>query len=161
MKLVVIIAAILSMAGCSTFKPIPENYTGPTATIKDSYATKQSNKAHYFTLNGVDGNYISNSFGATRSANSGRGAAFDPVMSERQVLTKQQTFTIAGFVFFPTDAQLLFGDTLKVSGDIFFAPKEGETYVVKGTVSEALSVVWLEDSEGNLVKEKISKTHNR
>jgi len=161
MKLVVILAAVLTMAGCSTFKPVPENYTGPIATVKDSYANKQSTKAHFFTLNGVDGNYISNSFGATRGANYGRGSSFDPVISEREILPKQQTFTIAGYVFYPTDAQLLFGDTLNVSGDILFAPKEGETYIVKGTVSEALSEVWLEDSEGNLVKEKITKTHSQ
>ncbi|MBD8513513.1 hypothetical protein IFO68_12610 [Photobacterium sp. CAU 1568] len=159
MKAVLIFIVFVSMAGCASFMPVPENYNGPTATIKDSYSNKQSTTAHFFTLQKIDGNYVSNSFGATRSANYGSGAAFEPEITVREVLPKEQIFTITGYIFFPTDAQLLFGDNLAVRGDLQFSPEAGETYVVKGTVSEKVSEVWLEDSEGDIVGQKFSKTH--
>ncbi|MDF1819774.1 MAG: hypothetical protein P1U54_14130 [Immundisolibacteraceae bacterium] len=160
MRLISLFGMLLMLSGCSTFTPLPENYNGPTAKIKDSYSNRQATKAHYFTLDKIDGNDVANSFGETRSANYGRGAAFDPVISEREVLPKMQTFTISGYVFFPTDVQLLFGDTLSVTGDIHFSPEEGESYVVTGRVGDGRSEVWLEDSAGNVVLKKFSTKHD-
>ena len=159
MRAFLISVVMITLAGCATYKPVPDGYSGPTASIKDTYVNKTATSAHYFELNKVNGKYVSSSFGETRGRNYGRGMIFDPVMVEREVLPEEQVFTIVGHVFFPTDAQLLFGNTLKVEGTVKFVPEAGETYLVRGSISESISEVWIENSRGKIVGEKISKVH--
>jgi len=154
-----ILMVMISVSGCATFEPVPEGYQGPTATIKDTYSNKTATFAHYFELDKVNGNQIAGSFGETRSKNYGRGTYFEPAMVERKILPEEQVLSISGYVFFPTDAQLLFGDLLEVKGEFTFTPKADETYLVKGSINKKESEVWLEDSEGNVVSEKFHKNH--
>ena len=159
MKVGVILIVSLALSACSTFNPIPEGYTGPTAVIKDSFSEKSASNAHYFELEKVNENRISDSFGATRQKYYGQGMYFEPVMVEHEVLPERQSFTISGFVFYPTDAQLLFSNNLSVEGIVTFTPKAGETYTVSGTVIDDVSEVWLQDSSGNVIGDKFSKMH--
>jgi hypothetical protein len=114
-------------------------------------SNKANTKADYFMLTKIDDQPIENSWSETRSANYGRGMSFNPVMLSRQVLPKNQTFTIVGMVFFPTDFQSIIGDEMKVEKNITFTPKIGMTYYVKGELSKDNSKVWLEDSAGNII----------
>lgn len=160
MRTLLILVSVIALSGCATFQPVPDGYQGPTASVKDTFTDKTATTAHFFGLEKINGNYIASSFGETRSKNYGRGTYFEPVMVEREVLTEEQVFTISGYVFFPTDAQLLFGNTLEVEGEFSFTPKADETYTVKGTVSQSVSEVWLEDSKGQIVSGKFRKNHD-
>ena len=84
MKVGVILIVSLALSACSTFKPIPEGYTGPTAVIKDSFSEKSASNAHYFELEKVNENRISDSFGATRQKYYGQGMYFEPVNQIRE-----------------------------------------------------------------------------
>jgi len=161
MKTISLILMAVMLTACSTFNPVPEGYTGPTAVIKDTYSNKAALTAHYFTLLKINDNYVESSFGATRSAYYGQGAYFEPVMVEREVLPESQAFTISAYVFFPTDMQMLFGNTLTVEGTVTFSPEPGESYLVKGELNETRSEVWLENSKGDLIGEKITKKHTK
>lgn len=138
---------------------IPEGYAGPTATISDSYSNKAMSDADYFTLRKVDGKQIESSWVKTRRGNYGQGSSFTPLMVTREVLPKEQRFSIDGSVFFPTDALMLFGDKLRVTGEFNFTPEAGETYTVTGMLSWTESQVWLENSKGEKVTEVFAQKH--
>jgi hypothetical protein len=78
----VVAAFALLLAGCLTNSTLPEGYTGPTATIKDSVAADHENhgyfldkslltRADFFYVSRIDGKRVFNSLGKTAGANSG------------------------------------------------------------------------------------------
>ncbi len=143
----------LLLSSCaSIYQPIPEGYTGETAIVKDSSSNLTSTNAHYFILLKIDDKYIEHSWGKTRQENYGRGMRFTQHIVMRDVLPKSQKFTIQGLVFFPTDAQAIFGDEMSVTKEFMFTPVAGEKYMVKGELDKKSSTVWLEDSKGNIVE---------
>jgi hypothetical protein len=161
MRTLSIIALLIFFTGCATLhSPVPEGYVGPTATVSDSFSNKEATKAHYFILSKVDQKPIKTSWGKTRSDNYGQGTQFTPSIIDRPVLPKEQLLGIKGLIFFPTDAQALFGDNLAVEGEFQFTPKPGEKYIIKGTISEVVSKVWMEDSSGKKVSDVFEKKHD-
>ena len=66
-----------------------------------------------------------------------------PYLVLRDVATKEQTFTISGFVQFATDAQALFGNRMEVVKEVKFTPKENEIYSIEGELSEGGSKIWI------------------
>ena len=154
MKNLILAVPAIMISGCAVYEPVPKGYTGDTATISDSYTNLQSTKAHYFVVEEIDDNYITNSWGKTRSDNYGRGMQFTPSVVTRKVIPKRQKFTLQGLVFFPTDAQVLIGDDMEVKSELYFSPEAGKTYTVKGELSKTGSKVWLEDSSGKIIEAK-------
>ncbi len=150
-KLIILVFTLLQAACVTLHNPIPEDYVGERASISDSYSNKESTTAHFFMVDEIDGKKIEDSWGATRLANDGRGFYFKPKIVSREVMAKEQTFTIQGMVFFPTDAQALFLDDMAVTEQVRFSPAPGEKYTVRGKLSAQGSEVWLEDASGNKV----------
>lgn len=54
------------LVGCATYKPIPDGYTGPVASVTDSGRYEDGSKAQLFALTEIDSNRIMNSFWASR-----------------------------------------------------------------------------------------------
>lgn len=143
------ILLLASLGGCVSFyEPIPQGYDGETATIIDSYARKTSVDAHYFYVTKIDKKSVETSWYLTRVAHIGKGTKFSPIIKEHLVTTQEQTFSIIGHIFYPTDAQGMFSDDLTVEKNITFSPKAGELYSVKGQLSPQGSLIWIEDSSG-------------
>lgn len=151
MKLPLLPLLILILSACSVYEPVPEGYQGPTATIVDSYSNKQPTSAHYFLLERIDGKGIASSWMASKAANLGHPQDFTPNMLSREVLPNQQTFTLVGLIFFPSEVEGRFADERTVQKTITFTPKPGEAYTVRGHIDTRRSDVWLEDSKGNRV----------
>lgn len=144
------------LSGCVSFQnPVPEGYSGTTATVTDTFTNHKGSTAHFFVLTKVNGNLTEDSGYRTRVTNTGRGFNMTPDMVTRPITTEEQTLTIAGFVQFATDGQGMFGDHMLVQGDIRLIPKPNETYRITGELSKEGSSVWLEDSSGNQIGEKI------
>lgn len=161
MRTIAFIALSLFFTGCvSMYNPVPKGYTGPTAIVSDSFSNKEVTQAHYFILSKVDQKPIETSWGQTRIDNYGQGVMFTPSIIGRPILPKPQLLEIKGLIFFPTDAQLLFGDDLAVEGEFRFTPEPGEHYTVKGTISETESKVWMEDSRGKRVSKVFAKQND-
>ena len=151
MKKILPLIFVIFVSACTTYNPIPEGYSGPVANIEDTFSDDTGSSAHYFILYKMDGKMVSNSFGATRSRYVGMGAIFDPVMIDREVLPEYAEFTIHGFKYFPTDAQAMFGDSMKIEKVVTFTPKAGEKYYIKGKLGKEKSEVWIEDASGKII----------
>ena len=143
---------LVALSGCASFyEPIPQGYSGETTTVMDSYANKTSLDAHYFYVTKIDEKRVETSWYLTRVAHIGKGTMFSPIIKEHQVTTQEQTFSVIGHIFYPTDAQGLFSDDLTVEKNVTFSPKAGEVYTVKGKLSPQGSTIWIEDSSGRKV----------
>lgn len=143
------ISLLISLGGCASFyEPIPQGYSGKTARVIDSYTNKAAVDAHYFYVTRIDKQRVETSWYLTRVAYIGKGTKFSPIMKEHRVTTQQQTFSVIGHIFYPTDAQDLFSDDLTIENNVTFTPKAGEEYTVRGKLSSQGSVIWIEDSTG-------------
>ncbi|MEO7886765.1 MAG: hypothetical protein ABI893_07295 [Polaromonas sp.] len=164
MKLKLIAPAffLVALSGCASYKPVPEGYTGPVATVSDSGFAEDSRKAQLFVIDGVDGNRIANSFGASAGASYGRGFALTTSIVERQVPAKpmkvalRASHTTAAPIH--AIASQMAGTFFSVEGVVDFTPQPNGKYVVKGELKKESSSVWIEDAETQLpVTEKVVK----
>lgn len=150
MKNFVLVVLVTVLAGCASFQSaVPEGYSGPTATITDTYANHEVSKAHFYALTKVGDIRVEDSGYKTRVDNTGRGFNMTPYMVSREVTNEEQVFTIMGFVQFATDAQGMFGDHMLVTKEVLLKPDTNEKYIVSGKLSKEKSDVWIEDSMGN------------
>lgn len=101
--------------------------------------------ASIFTLTAVNGKDIDDSIMATRQASYGQGPVLSPVAVSRDVPAQPGIFKIKGETAWAAPIQAFFNKVYRVSGSINFTPTAGETYLVKGVLSDEYSAVWLED----------------
>jgi hypothetical protein len=141
------VALLLSLTGCVT-SPIPANYSGPLATIRDTAQSETSTRAQFFFLSEIDGQRVDNVLIATRKANSGRGFAQAPVSFARDIPAKAATLTLEGKIGYgaPIQEIINMGTVYTVERKITFTPESTKTYVVKGTLTADRKEVWLEDA---------------
>lgn len=153
-----IIATLLfcvALTGCAT-KLVPDDFAGPTATLRDSNVPDSIKKADFFYAGQVDGKTIQNTFSRTVERNSGLGLYMKTVSHERRVPIKKMTVRLEGRTHYAAPILALFGDeTYNVSGEVTFQPKPGRTYVVKGVLGKGKSAVWIQDSRGRIVTKKV------
>lgn len=154
---------IVVLAGCATsYQPVPEGYTGPTATVIDTIYVEDRTKAQMFALTDVDGNRIMNSFWASASASQGRGAALTAIATTRQVQAKPMKATLrashATGAPIHEIASRIAGTFFTVEGVVEFDPKPDRRYEVRGELSKQRSSVWIQDVEtGQPVTAKVVK----
>src|SRR5262245_49718870 len=85
------------LVGCTT-NPIPDGYTGSTATIRDWVRVESDSKALIFYVSEVDGRRIPHSLSATRVASHGRGQEMRVVVVERKVPAQLSRLKLEGRV---------------------------------------------------------------
>ncbi len=147
---------MLLVSGCATYSPVPENYQGPVSTIASSQKRHSISKADIFYLSRVDGQNIRSSLNATREASYGQGPVLTTKLVSTRVPSREGTFTLVGRTEYAAPIQALTGTVYEVQGDIAFAPRPNETYVVKGQLGPDYSAVWIESREtGEVVQKKI------
>lgn len=151
-KLLVAVLALLLVSACAT-SPIPDGYSGPVATVRDTAMSETATRAQFFFLSEIDGNLIENGRSASKRANSGRGFNLSPQSFSRQVPAKQSTFTLKGEVEYgaPIQAMMNAGTLYKVEKKVTFTPQSNKTYVVKGVLTAQKQDVWLEDDTGQRI----------
>lgn len=153
-----IIATILlcfALAGCVT-KLVPDDFAGPTATLRDTGIPESTKKADFFYAARVDGKSIQNTFSRTVERYQGLGLYMKTVDHQRRVPIKTMTVRLEGRTHYAAPILALFGDeTYNVSGEVSFRPKPGRTYVVKGVLGKGKSAVWIQDSSGRIVTKKV------
>jgi hypothetical protein len=144
-----VIAALVSITGCASYKPIPQNYTGPIATVSDSGMTEDGSKAQIFALTAIDGRSIQDSFLTTRQASYGKGATIQLKVTERLIpaqamKVKLRGSHITGMPIHEITSRAM-GTFFEVEGVVDFAPQADKRYRVVGTLSKSDSAVWIED----------------
>ena len=154
-RFVVIVATAATLGAC-TSSPIPDGYTGPIASVTDSMTQRSATSVDIFYLAKIDGRSIDESLSATRSRNYGRGFAMDPVIVSRDVPAREETFTIVGRTDYAAPILALVNKVYEVSGETRFAPEPNKAYMVRGTLGDEGSAVWIEERDsGKLVGRKI------
>lgn len=143
------LVAITSLSGCAGYKPIPDNYAGPIATVSDSGMAEDGSKAQIFALTDIDGHGIQDSFQATRQASYGQGATIRLKITERQIPAQAMKVKLRGS--HATGAPIhemasrAMGTFFEVEGVVDFTPQADKRYRVVGTLAKADSAVWIED----------------
>lgn len=149
------------LVGCATYQPVPKDYSGPTASVRDTGFSVDGTKAQMFAVVEVDGNRIMNAFWASQIASHNKGVMLTPEYPERQVQARPMKVTLVGShaVGMPIHeiASRLAGTFFSVRGIVDFAPKPNGRYVVKGDLQKNKSRVWIEDLEtGQAVTPEVS-----
>lgn len=147
----VVVAFSLLASGCATFEPVSKEYTGPTATLKDSGFSEDASKAQLFAAVEIDGNRVMNAFWASANASQGRGNSLSTVFPERKVKAAPMKVTLKGShatgAPIAAIASQMAGTFFSVEGVVDFTPKPDGKYVVKGELKKEKSTVWIEDLE--------------
>lgn len=147
-KLSVLLLIGLFFGGCAT-SPIPENYSGPLASVRDTALSETSSRAQFYFLSEIDGRKIKNGLTATRIANSGRGFQLSPVSFARDIPATTATFILEGRIGYGAPIQEIVNSSTiyTVEKKISFKPESNKRYVVKGTLTAERKDVWIEDEE--------------
>ena len=158
----VLLSFVIALAGCASYNPIPEGYSGPIANIADSGIVEDGTKAQVFALTEIDGNRVGNSFIASAQASQGRGFSLTPRFVDRGVPIRPMKLTLRGshVTAAPIQAMALqlAGRFYSVEGIVDFTPSQSKRYVVRGELAAEGSSVWLEDeATGEAVTAKIGK----
>lgn len=141
----------IALAGCATYEPVPKDYKGPTALVRDTGSSEDGTKAQMFALMEIDGNRVMNCFWASAIASQGRGASLITVYTERAVQIKPMKVMLRGShatgAPIQAMASQLAGTFFSVDGTVDFSPEAGHRYLVKGDLKKEKSAVWIEDAE--------------
>jgi hypothetical protein len=150
-KRVFVLCCAWLLASCATYQPVPKDYTGPTASVRDTGFSEDGTKAQMFALVEVDGNRIMNAFWASANASQGRGASLSTVFPERQVQARAMKVKLQGShatgAPIHAMASQLAGTFFSVEGVVDFTPKANGRYAVKGELKKGKASVWIEDAE--------------
>jgi hypothetical protein len=154
------LAIVLVVAGCASYEPVPKDYVGPFAIVKDTGVSEDSSKAQFFALTTVDGQGIANAFSESARASAGRGATLVVVYPWRKLPVRRMTLGLLGShatgAPIHAMASRVAGTFFSTEGVVEFTPKAEAFYSVKGELAKGRSCVWLEeDLSGLPVTEKV------
>lgn len=148
-RILICATAALLLSACQTYQPVPEGYSGPTATLFDSGTRVSGAKAQLFVAQEIDGNGIADSFGASAMASQGQGFRLNMQVVFRKLPVRQMKIKLYGGVATGAPIHALFdqltGSVQSVDGIVDFAPVAGASYSVKGELKDAGSSIWIED----------------
>lgn len=144
------LAGVALVSGCATFEPVPKEYTGPTASLRDTGFAEDATKAQLFAAMEIDGNRIANAFSASANASQGQGRRLTTVVPERKVkaVPMKVSLRCGHATGAPIDAiaSQLAGTFFAVEGVVDFTPQADGKYVVKGKLEKDKSTCWVEDA---------------
>lgn len=142
------LACVALMAGCTT-TPVPKDYAGPLATIRDTALSESGSRSQFYFLSEIDGRRIDNMLGETRKVNSGRGFSLAPVAYRRDLPAQAAKLKIEGRVAYgaPIQEMLNVSTLYAVERTISVKLDSNKSYVVKGILTAEKREVWLEEQE--------------
>ena len=146
------------LGGCATYKMVPDGYTGPTVTVKDTTIRESTGKGSIFYVESINGNEVFNALKATGRASYGQGFRLTLVPDWRSVKVEPMKLKLIGTHVTAAPihelASRAAGEFFSVAGDIDFSPVAGRTYVVNGALTKQEASVWIEDED---TKELVTK----
>lgn len=160
-KLAIACLLVAQLVGCAAYKPVPDGYTGPTATVADHAEYETGGKGRFFILEAVDGNRVENSVSASRDASYGKGFSLTIRHVDRKVpirpMKVQITGTHATAAPIHEFASRMAGAFFTVSGTVDFSPEAGKSYIVTGDLTKEVAAVWIVDIDSKqVVTEKVT-----
>ena len=149
-----IFACAALLASCSTSQPSPLEISGTTADIYDYGFYEGSTRAQVFALTEIDGNAVTNAFGASRMASHGQRGRLTTSFPQRNVpirpmKVKLHASHVTGEAREGYEMRAA-GTFFFVEGIVDFSPKLNGSYAVKGELKANKSSVWIEDLKTGL-----------
>lgn len=153
MKLIISLLFIsVGLTGCVTYQPpVPADYVGPRAIIKDSVKVHSNSKADFFHVSQLDGKDIENSLIRTRVFNHGRGIEMTPVVIQREIPARTTKLSIRGRTEYGAPVLAFANAVYEIKGDVEFTPEPNKVYKIQGELGENYSAVWIEEESTNAV----------
>jgi hypothetical protein len=148
-KICVALVAV-TLSACETApKPVPDGYTGSTATVKDSMRVSPGDSCgEFFFLHEYAGKSTDNALQASGRDNAGSGLTIRVVHEfSRQVPARVAAFFIVARTHCAAPIQEMTGTVRLVGGNVDFTPEGGGIYVIRGELTPDHSAVWLEDEK--------------
>ena len=144
-----LLTLVVFCSGCETAPAIPEDYSGPIATVSDSTASETNSRAQFYYLGEIDGNRIDNVLFKTRKQNSGKGFSLTTSQYSRQVPAGPHQLKLFAKIGYGAPIQeILNSSTIYETQQTIRVTLEGnKNYVVKGTLSAVEKAVWLEEAD--------------
>jgi hypothetical protein len=135
------------IAGCVT-NPIPDDYPGPTATIRDTAIQEGPSRAAFFYVAEVDGAQVRNALMASRSANYGQGNRMTAKDASRKVPARKLVLKLEARTAHGAPIAEIFNSAnmYSASAVVTLDAKPDAVYVVKGMLTAGTRTVWLEDA---------------
>lgn len=153
MRYAILTAIVLMLAGCAS-NPLPDDYAGQTALVKDSHANyvepdgMKPEHVELYAMMELDGKIIRNAVGSTTGASVNAGQ-MRVIGGVRRVPIRTMKVGLRAFVYYPSlFAKNFVHDTRRT---VNFMPVAGETYVVRGRLADTGSDVWIETASGKRV----------
>lgn len=149
MRLAAILTFCIFLLGCArTVNPVPQGFTGPTATLSDSGTT--GNYVQMFWVADINGKGIPNSYDASMAASQGQGFLLKKRYLTRRIeAAKPQRVRIMGDYVSSAPIVLLFNTARGVRtivGTVEFTPRPGRSYIVTGKLGKD-GAIWIEDAK--------------
>jgi hypothetical protein len=151
--------AAIGLVGCATSRtPLPANYAGPKALLRDSVSNYNGTKADYFFLFKYNGTSIRQTYDVSIDNSRGNGfLLLPPEVIERDVPAVEGRYYLIGRTHYAAPIQELAHGVYMVKGELNFTPQAGEVYVVRGSLAASLAEVWIENAvTGKIVSNKLS-----
>lgn len=147
---VLVLILVTLGTGCATMSsPVAKNFSGPTATLKDSIdlASGASCGSFYF-LEEYDGKPVDNALSSSAEANAGNGMAMARTVDyARPIPVRDAAFHITGRTHCAAPIQELTRTMYVVDGVVHFTPEEGASYVVTGELASDHGAVWVRNEK--------------
>lgn len=150
MKQFLLSLALVSLAGCAAYKPIPDNYAGPIATVVDSGRAESLDKAQIFSMTEIEGHSLTDSFETSRRASYGQGTVLrmtltDHVIPARPMKVKLRGAHATGAPIHEIASRMA-GTFFEVEGVVDFNPEPNKQYTVVGALAKGDASVWIEET---------------
>jgi hypothetical protein len=158
-RLVFCCSLAMLLLGCATFeKPLPQNYTGPKAEIRDDGDYEGKEKGRLFYVDAVDGKSVESGLVLTRRATQGRGFQVLLQFARHDVAARPLRLKLVGTHVTGAPihelASRAAGTFFSVEGEVTFTPKPDTQYIVLGKLSKEETSVWIADLD---TKERVSE----
>ena len=152
LKLLLFGLVVFVFTGCLSYQPsIPVDYKGDIANIRDTSIIHSKQKIDFFYLEKINEDEIYNSRYNTLDKNYGNGFLMYPYMLDHDVPTRKAKFTIVGRTEYAAPILALTNTVYEIKGVIEFTPEKNKQYVVKGSLTENGSIVWIENVDDNKI----------
>jgi hypothetical protein len=157
--LVLSMLAAAVLVGCALSRnPLPADYSGPKARLRDSVTNYNGTKADYFFLYQYNGSSIRQTYNVSVDNSWGTGfMLLPPEIIERDVPAMEGRYYLIGRTHYAAPIQELTHGIYSVKGEIKFTPEPDATYVIRGALGALLAEIWIENAAtGEIVSNKLS-----
>ncbi|GEM_PF-1132668 len=147
------------VSGCASYvDPVPDDYTGETALINDTFEQPFAGRGYFFYLEEVDGQPVENAKYKTERHTFGQGRSLLGTGYIREVPAQPLTLKLTARRL--ESRPIAYGMTNyeRSEGEVELTPQPGQFYLVRGIVTQEFAAVWVEDIQGNRVTRVIEST---